>query len=109
MLMFDRDDAAMVRRTTGLFEVLIRDAAEKGYAEYRTHLDYMDAVADSFDFNHHAARRFNERVKDAIDPNGILAPGKSGIWPRRFREAGFGTAASRQENARQPKPPQEKP
>ena len=29
----------------------------------------------------HALRRLNERVKNALDPAGILAPGKSGIWP----------------------------
>jgi len=27
--------------------------------------------------------RFEERPQDAIDPRGIIAPGKSGIWPRR--------------------------
>jgi 4-cresol dehydrogenase (hydroxylating) len=28
-----------------------------------------------------------ETIKDAVDPNGILAPGKQGIWPRAMRES----------------------
>jgi FAD/FMN-containing dehydrogenase len=31
------------------------------------------------------ALRFCETIKDALDPNGILAPGKSGIWPKAMR------------------------
>jgi 4-cresol dehydrogenase (hydroxylating) len=38
-----------------------------------------------YDFNDHAMLRLNERVKDALDPNGILAPGKQGIWPKALR------------------------
>ena len=41
-------------------------------------------VADTYDYNDHALRRLNERVKNALDPAGILAPGKSGIWPPAY-------------------------
>ena len=30
--------------------------------------------------------RMNEKLEDALDPNGILAPGKSGIWPKHLRD-----------------------
>ena len=29
-----------------------------------------------------------ERLKDAVDPAGILAPGKQGVWPARYRTEG---------------------
>ncbi len=54
------------------------------------HLDYMDTVADSYDFNNHALLRLNERVKDALDPHGIIAPGKSGVWPQAYRKGAQG-------------------
>jgi 4-cresol dehydrogenase (hydroxylating) len=85
LMLYDRDDAAMTQRVRGLFETLVKDSAAAGYAEYRTHLSYMDAVAATFDFNDHALLKLNEAVKDALDPNGILAPGKSGIWPKAYR------------------------
>jgi 4-cresol dehydrogenase (hydroxylating) len=31
--------------------------------------------------------RLHETIKDAVDPHGILSPGKSGIWPKRLRKA----------------------
>jgi 4-cresol dehydrogenase (hydroxylating) len=30
--------------------------------------------------------RLNERVKDLLDPNGVLAPGRNGIWPAAYRD-----------------------
>lgn len=93
LMLFNRDDAQMTERVQRLFDALVRDAAAEGYAEYRTHLSYMDAVARTFDFNDHALLKLNERIKDALDPNGILAPGKQGVWPRAYRTLGRGSAA----------------
>jgi len=86
MLMYDRDNPEQVANMRKLFDALVRDAAANGYGEYRTHLGWMDSVANTFDFNNHAQRRINERVKDALDPNGILAPGKQGVWPAVYRD-----------------------
>ena len=47
----------------------------------------MDRVNATFDFNDHAQRRLNEKLKDALDPHGILAPGKQGVWPAVYRSA----------------------
>jgi len=83
---FNKDDPEMMAKIDPFFRTLVKDAAAEGYGEYRTHLDYMDLVAASYDFNSGALTKLNERVKDALDPNGILAPGKSGIWPNRLRK-----------------------
>ena len=73
------DDPEFMKRVDPFLRALISDARQHGYAEYRTHLDYMDTVADTYDFNDHALRRLNDRLKNALDPAGIIAPGKSGI------------------------------
>ena len=86
MIIYDRNDAGMTSRARDLFKTLIRDAAASGYGEYRTHVSYYDDVANSYDFNANAITRLNERVKDALDPDGILAPGKMGIWPKHLRK-----------------------
>lgn len=85
MILYNRDDPDMVKRTKDLFTVMIADARAEGYGEYRTHIDYMDPVAHTYDFNGGAMMKLNQTVKDALDPNGILAPGKNGIWPKRLR------------------------
>jgi 4-cresol dehydrogenase (hydroxylating) len=47
----------------------------------------MDLIAAQFDFNSHAALRTCELIKDALDPEGILSPGKQGVWPKALRSA----------------------
>jgi FAD/FMN-containing dehydrogenase len=68
-------------RVDQLMRHVIHDAADMGYTAYRTHLDYMDEVASHFNFNGGALKQFTTKLKDFLDPRGILSPGKSGIWP----------------------------
>lgn len=60
---------------------LVAELAAIGYSEYRSHLDFMEDVAGFMSWNDHAYRRFVTRLKDAVDPQGILSPGRYGIWP----------------------------
>src|SRR5690606_3243080 len=79
-ILFNKDDPDMVARVTRMFEALVADASAQRYGEYRAHIDYMDLIASTYDYNGHAMLRLNERLKDTLDPNGILSPGKSGVW-----------------------------
>jgi hypothetical protein len=56
----------------------------------------MDQIMGTYNYNDGALLKFNELLKDAIDPNGILMPGKSGVWPQQYREerAGRGRVAA---------------
>ena len=67
--------------------VLVQEAAEAGYGEYRTHNALMDDVMATFNWGDGALLKFHELIKDALDPKGILAPGKSGVWPKHLRDA----------------------
>jgi 4-cresol dehydrogenase (hydroxylating) len=72
-----------VRRT---FKRLVEVAAEHGWGEYRTHTAFMDDCAAAYSFNDHALRKLQEKIKDAVDPNGILSAGRYGIWPKHLRK-----------------------
>ena len=80
-------DVESNQRSREIFERMVQVSAENGWGEYRTHVAFMDNVADAYSYNDHALRRFHETLKDAVDPNGILSPGKSGIWPKHLRDA----------------------
>tara|TARA_A100001391_G_scaffold7621_9_gene5071 strand:- start:32803 stop:32973 length:171 start_codon:yes stop_codon:yes gene_type:complete len=49
---------------------------EQGWASYRTGVNTMDLVAQQYGA---VNREFNAKIKQALDPNHIIAPGKSGI------------------------------
>ena len=82
-----RNNAEFNKHTRDLFNRLIDVAAEKGWGEYRTHPLFYDKIMSTYSFNDNALLRFHERIKDAIDPNGIIAGGRSGIWPKYLRDA----------------------
>jgi len=64
---------------------VLKENARRGYGDYRAPPILQDDVADQYSFNNYVLRRFNETLKDAIDPNGILSPGRGGIWPAAHR------------------------
>jgi 4-cresol dehydrogenase (hydroxylating) len=78
-------DVESNRKLRAGYKRLVQISAENGWGEYRAAAAFMDDVMASFSFNNHALLRFHETLKDALDPNGILAPGKSGIWPKHLR------------------------
>jgi len=78
-------DESHNRRTRAFFSHLIKLAAQHGWGEYRAHPLFMDEITDVYSYNGHALRRLQERLKDALDPEGILAAGRYGIWPQHLR------------------------
>ncbi len=85
MVIFDTKDEAQVRRSYDTASLLVTESAKEGYGEYRAHLNFMDLASDQYSFGDHAYKRFTETIKDAVDPNGILSPGRHGIWPASLR------------------------
>jgi len=93
-IVYDRADFDAKRRATGLMTEMIAACAKEGYGEYRTHILFADQVAATYGWNNQALRRFNEMIKDSVDPNGILAPGRNGIWPKSYRGKGWEITAT---------------
>ena len=80
------NDPAENRKLRESVREVIGVCASHGWGEYRCPPAFQDAVMDSYSFNNNILRRVNERIKDALDPNGILSVGRYGVWPKRLRE-----------------------
>jgi 4-cresol dehydrogenase (hydroxylating) flavoprotein subunit len=85
VIVYDQSNPKERDKLNELFNLLVREAAAAGYGEYRTHIHYMDTIAGTYSWNDNALMKMHQTIKDALDPNGILSPGKSGIWPRHLR------------------------
>jgi 4-cresol dehydrogenase (hydroxylating) len=66
---------------------LVAISAERGWGEYRTAPAFYDLIMGVYSFNDHALREFLETIKDAVDPNGIMSPGRYAIRSRHLRGA----------------------
>lgn len=75
-LLYDKSDPAEEKRADDCYRELVTGFGEKGWASYRTGVHAMDLVAEQFGS---VNRAFNAKLKQALDPNHIIAPGKSGI------------------------------
>jgi 4-cresol dehydrogenase (hydroxylating) len=81
---FDRTNREQWAASFATVKKLVRELGAEGYGEYRAHLDFMDLAAEQHRFGDHAYRRFTRAIKDAVDPNGILSPGRHGVWPAKY-------------------------
>ncbi len=82
---FEEGNKEQAEKAFHLARRLVKEIGAMGYGEYRAHLDFMDDALDVHSFGDHAYRRFTETIKDAVDPKGIIMPGRHGIWPENRR------------------------
>jgi 4-cresol dehydrogenase (hydroxylating) len=75
-LLYDKTDEEETKKAYACMSELIKKFREQGYAVYRTNNAFMDQVADCYG---PVQRKVNRALKRALDPKGIIAPGKSGV------------------------------
>ncbi|HUN74229.1 MAG TPA: FAD-binding oxidoreductase [Steroidobacteraceae bacterium] len=75
-VIFDHEDAQARLRVRSCLEELVAAFNGNGYGIYRASIDCMGEVARAYG---EVNRSVNRALKRALDPNGVLAPGKSGI------------------------------
>lgn len=74
-IFYDKSNKEETSRAEELYFTLGKVTQEEGFQQYRTSTLYMDKVFS----NAPEFLKFCQTLKSAIDPNGIMAPGKYGI------------------------------
>ena len=80
-LLYDTTNEAQAKAAYDVYRRLVRLTGEAGDGLYRGHIAFMDDIAAQYDWGDHAMLRLYGALKHALDPDGILSPGKQGIWP----------------------------
>lgn len=78
-------DPAKNAASRELYSRIIDRCAERGWGCYRTAPAFQEQVISKYSYNDNSLLRFQEKLKDGIDPNGIISPGRYGIWPAHMR------------------------
>jgi 4-cresol dehydrogenase (hydroxylating) len=75
-LMFDKGSDENAAKAEKCMTEMITRFGEQGWAAYRSSVSTMDLVAQQYGQTN---REVNARIKQALDPGHIIAPGKQGI------------------------------
>jgi 4-cresol dehydrogenase (hydroxylating) len=75
-ILYDKSNPDEEKKADDCIREMILRFGERGWASYRTGVNTMDLVAQQYG---EANRDLNARIKQALDPNHILSPGKQGI------------------------------
>ncbi|HZV19424.1 MAG TPA: FAD-binding oxidoreductase [Sphingobium sp.] len=76
-VLFDRTNPAETQAAHECFGKLLTEFGKRGYAVYRVNTGFMEEAAQLYG---KVKRDVDQTLKRALDPNGIIAPGKSGIF-----------------------------
>src|SRR5690606_30957125 len=75
------------QRADACFAELLDEFEKEGYAVYRVNTRFQERVAQSYG---KAQRDLEHAIKRAVDPNNILAPGRSGIELDTYKPSSAG-------------------
>ena len=75
-LLYNRTDPEEKARAQACYKKLMTEFGKIGLGVYRTNLAFMDQAAE---LQGPVRTQINRKLKQALDPTGIIAPGKSGI------------------------------